>query len=133
MREKITQSRHFEPKLLPEQNQMPNSRLSIHLCSRFMECGYSTRHARLYTILSVALQSSIPARVDVTRKLDFAVQDFARPIVRFRLSARTSSRQDLMPAVIYDLTVRSIRPVDFNFNSLVFDSTLIDLRKNDEF
>lgn len=108
---------------------MPNSGLSIHLCSKFMECGYSTRHARLYTILSVVLQSSIPARVDVTRKLDFTSQGFAR----FRLSARTNSRQDLMPAVIYDLTVRSIRPVDFNFNSFAFDSALIDLRKNDEF
>lgn len=98
-----------------------------------MERSYSTRHARLYTILSVVLQSSIPARVDVTRKLDFTSQGFARPVVRFRLSARTSSRQDLMSAVIYDLTVRSIRPVDFNFNSFAFDSALIDLRENDEF
>lgn len=112
---------------------MPNSRLSFHLCSRFTKRSYSTRHARLYTILSVALQSSIPARVDVTRKLDFTIQGFARPVVRFRLSARTSSRQDLTPAVIYDLTVRPIRPVDFNFNSFVFSSTLIDLRKNDDF
>lgn len=91
-----------------------------------MECSYSTRHARLYTILSVVLQSSIPVRVDVTRKLDFTIQGFARPVVRFRLSARTSSRQDLTPAVIYDLTVRSIRPVDFNFNSFVFRLTMID-------
>ena len=90
---------------------------------------FNASRAIVYDFISGVAEFDTGASRRDKKRLDFTSQGFAR----FRLSARTSSRQDLMPAVIYDLTVRSIRPVDFNFNSFAFDSALIDLRKNDEF